>query len=655
MAFPPSFLDEIRTRVSLSGLVGRRVQLKQRARNDFWGLSPFTNEKTPSFHVQEDKGFYHCFASGEHGDHFTWLMKTEGLRFPEAVEALAGEAGLQMPERTPEQKQRDQRRGALTELVEEACAAFQRALMRKEGAAALAYLRERGLSDAAIARFRLGYAPADGGALRREIASDATRQEALIEAGVLRKGRDGGAPYAFFRDRIMFPITDRRGGVIGFGGRYMGDAKADGVGKYINSPDTPLFDKGRSLYNLPAARQAAHEGAPLLVVEGYMDVIALADHGLEAAVAPLGTAVTETQITELWRLADEPVLCLDGDAAGRKAALRAADRALPLLAPGKSLRFAFLPAGEDPDTLVRAQGAAAITALTQRAVPLVETIWRNESAQAPLDTPEQKAALEKRLFIQASRIEDETVKRLYQQAFRDRLWRAFRERSNSGFKGGSARGRGAWRGAGNTRFGGRPDGYAKGRLASGEAGAVSNAADAGHRRRQELLLAALINHPGLIADFAEPLAEAPLDPDLTDLRQAIEMGVSTQPDLDAEGLAHHLASTGRDDLMASVTRPAVVALGKQAGRAAPDSEARGLIDAILRQFRQSALLKETAVAAQLQSVVDASPAISDGPETGTGGESPEALHDQARERRIVAYRDSYTQGEAALSKSDDEV
>ena len=472
----------------------------------------------------------------------------------------------------------------------------------------------------------------------------------------------------------MFPITDRRGGVIAFGGRYMGDAKADGVGKYINSPDTQLFDKGRSLYNLPAARQAAHEGAALLVVEGYMDVIALAEHGLEAAVAPLGTAVTETQIEELWRLADEPILCLDGDAAGRKAALRPADRAMPLLAPGKSLRFAFLPAGEDPDTLVRTQGAAGLTALIQRAVPLVEAIWRTETAQAPLETPEQKAALEKRLFIQASRIEDESVKRLYRDAFKDRLWRAFRRRSTGGAKGG----RGAWRdrpGAFGSGYGGSGqggwgkggwgkggwgqggsgrDGFAKGRMAGGEPGAVAGAAGIGHRRRQELLLAALLNHPDLISEYAERLAEAPLDPDLTELRQSIETGVSTAPELDADGLAHYLATHGHGGLATALTRPHILALGRQARREADDAEARGLIEAILRQFQQSALLKETAVAATLDRGAETAPETAADTVTTQAERARDEARDEARERRIVAYRDSYAQGETALSESDDE-
>ena len=290
MAFPPGFLDEVRARVSLSGLVGRRVQLKQRGRDDWWGLSPFVNEKSPSFHVREDKGFYHCFSSGEHGDHFSWLMKLEGLTFPEAVERLATDAGLDMPERTPEQKAADERRGGLTDATEAACSYFQRALRSEAGRDALRYLQERGLKDETIAAFRLGYAPGDGAAFKDAMSKAEISEQLLMETGLMRRPDGGRSPYAFFRDRIQFPILDARGRVIAFGGRFMGDAKAAGVGKYVNSPDTALFDKGRTLYNLQNARQAAHDGQTVLVVEGYMDVIALAEYGLEAAVAPLGTA-----------------------------------------------------------------------------------------------------------------------------------------------------------------------------------------------------------------------------------------------------------------------------------------------------------------------------------------------------------------------------
>lgn len=638
MAFPPSFLDDIRMRVSLSGLVGRRVQLKQRARGDYWGLSPFANEKTPSFHVREDKGYFHCFATGEHGDHFTWLMKTEGLAFMEAVEFLAGEAGLAMPERTPEQREQDQRRGGLLETVEEACSYFQRALRTPEGADALAYLRSRGLQDETIARFRLGYAPMKGDALLGALGGVPGTKENLLEAGLLRNSRQG-SPYGFFRDRIMFPITDKRGAVIAFGGRYMGDAKADGVGKYINSPDTPLFDKGRSLYNHPAARQAAYDGAPLLVVEGYMDVIALAEHGVEGAVAPLGTAITETQIAELWRMADEPVLCLDGDTAGRGAAMRAAERALPSLSPGKSLGFAFLPAGEDPDSLVRSQGPSAIVHLVDRATPLVEALWKREAASARLDTPERKAALEKSLFALTGRIENETVRRLYQQSFRDKLWQAFREASRKS-KGSLA---------GISNFGPRRTGQARSfGPQRGEQGAHRGADEALRRRRAEVLMAASINHPDIALDQLESIAKVPLDLDLESLRSALatvlEAGPSQSDEMadlaptsleapsNGQWVRTALAALGFEGVVTALQRPKLLEFAHQAREGAEPEEARALIDALLREFEQEALYQEVLRAAPSQEV---------------------DLKDPSYEKRLLAFRDSYRQGEDAMIDNDD--
>lgn len=643
MAFPPSFLDDIRMRVSLSGLVGRRVQLKQRGRGDYWGLSPFANEKTASFHVREDKGYFHCFATGEHGDHFTWLMKTEGLAFLEAVETLAGQAGLTMPERTPEQRAQDQRRGGLLETVEEACTFFQRALRTPEGADALAYLRSRGLKDETIARFRLGYAPASGDALGAALGP--THKEALLEAGLLRNNRQSGS-YGFFRNRIMFPITDKRGSVIAFGGRYMGDAKADGVGKYINSPDTPLFDKGRSLYNHPAARQAAYDGAPLLVVEGYMDVIALAENGVEGAVAPLGTAITETQIAELWRMADEPVLCLDGDTAGRNAAMRAAERALPALGPGKSLRFAFLPPGEDPDTLVRSQGAVAIKHLVDRSTPLVEALWRREAASAQIDTPERKAALEKSLFALTGRIENETVRRLYQQSFRDKLWQTFRQdgRGTVQRKGVSSWG-GKSRGAGM-----RGQGHGIGRSGSfgpqrGEQGAQRGADQALRRRRAELLMAALINHPDIALDLAESVALVPLDPDLDALRSALVEVLDSSTTRDAaedrdpsaaghvgDNIKTKLEARGYKNTLDVLNRPKLLELAPQARAGAEPEAVRTVIAALLLEFEQEILFEEVGRATPAQDV---------------------DLKDPSHEKRLLAFRDSYRQGEESMIENDE--
>ncbi|MGY9107906.1 MAG: DNA primase, partial [Alphaproteobacteria bacterium] len=309
----------------VSDVCGKRVKLQKRGR-EFVGLSPFNNEKSPSFTVNDQKGFYHCFSSGKHGDVFSFVMATEGLSFPEAVEKLARQVGMEVPQETPQERARTEKRAGLHDVMEAACKVFERSLDEPGGKAARSYLEGRGLDNDTIRGFRLGYAP-QGNAMRVALEGNGITEALLLEGGLLRRPDDGRAAYPFFRDRVIFPITDRRGRVIGFGGRMMGDGNA---AKYINSPDTPLFDKGRTLYNLADARQAAHDGHEVIVAEGYMDVIALVSAGFKGAVAPLGTALTETQLGELWRLAPEPILCFDGDAAGGRAAMRAAERALAL-------------------------------------------------------------------------------------------------------------------------------------------------------------------------------------------------------------------------------------------------------------------------------------------------------------------------------------
>ncbi|HLJ63670.1 MAG TPA: DNA primase, partial [Stellaceae bacterium] len=344
MSFPPAFLDELRRRLSLAERVGRRVKLIRRGR-EFIGLCPFHNEKTPSFSVVEEKEFYHCFGCGAHGDIISFCMQTESLSFPEAVETLARQAGLDLPKPDPEARARFEARVSLQQAIEAACVFFEERLASAQGAPARAYLERRGLDPATITRFRLGYAPEGRQALKRALG-EKFPDSMLIEAGLIRKGEDG-ASFDYFHHRVMFPISDRRGEIIAFGARTLGD----GQPKYLNSPETPLFQKGQVLYGLATARAAAARQPQAIVTEGYLDVIALQRAGFTTAVAPLGTALGEAQLAELWRMAPEPVLCFDGDAAGERAAARALERALPLLKPGFSLRFASLPAGEDPDTL----------------------------------------------------------------------------------------------------------------------------------------------------------------------------------------------------------------------------------------------------------------------------------------------------------------
>lgn len=417
MRFSPSFLDEIRARVPVSEVVRQKVKLKKEGR-EWRGLSPFNAEKTPSFYVNDQKGFFHDFSSGKHGDGFAFLMETEGLSFPEAVERLAALAGLPMPVESPEEREQDARRATLGDALEWAAEFFTKQLAGPAGRDARAYLERRQISAASREKFRLGYAPPERHALRDHLAGKGVTVETMIEAGLLIHGEDIAVPFDRFRNRVMFPICDRAGRVIAFGGRAM---EADAQAKYLNSPETPLFHKGATLYNLHNARKAAHDAGTVIAVEGYMDVIALTAAGFPQAVAPLGTALTADQCQLLWRMAEEPILCFDGDKAGLKAAYRAVDTALPLLGPGRTLRFVMLPDGQDPDELLRAGGQAALAQALDKPLPLVDLLWMRETEGAALGTPERRAALERRLREIAGQIGDETLRRHYGQELSDRL------------------------------------------------------------------------------------------------------------------------------------------------------------------------------------------------------------------------------------------
>ncbi len=417
MRFPPSILEEIKARLPVSAVVGRRVRL-QKAGREWKGLSPFNAEKTPSFFVNDQKQRFFDFSSGKNGDIFSFVMETEGLSFNEAVERLAGEAGVPLPKLSREAVEQEERRRSLYDVVELAAQYFETTLAGKDGAKARAYLDGRGLGLETRKRFRIGYATGERFGLRDVLAGKNVSREDMIAAGLLVSGDDIEVPYDRFRDRVIFPIADLKGRVIAFGGRTL---SADVQAKYLNSPETPLFHKGRLLYNHHNARKAAHELGVVIAVEGYVDVIAMVMAGFPATVAPLGTALTEDQLGLLWRMADEPVLCFDGDGAGRRAAYRAIDVALPLLQPGKSLRFALLPQGQDPDDLARAGGNPAIAAVIGGARPLVDLLWAREAEAAPLDTPDRRAALETRLREIMGHIRDETLRRHYLGEIQARL------------------------------------------------------------------------------------------------------------------------------------------------------------------------------------------------------------------------------------------
>ena len=525
MAFPDEFLDELRARSDLAGLIGRRVKLTRRGR-EFSGLCPFHNEKTPSFTVSSDKGFYHCFGCGAHGDAIGFVMQSEGLEFLEAVERLAGEAGLEVPRRHPRDPAAVERSTALRETLEAAADWFAARLQAPEGAKARDYLKSRGLDLETWRAFRLGFAPGERGSLRRALHPKGHDDGLLIEAGLIKPSEDGGDPRDYFFDRIIFPIGDRRGRVVAFGGRALNsEAKA----KYINSPETALFQKGRLLYNLAGARQAAHDTGELLVAEGYMDVIALAQAGFPAAVAPLGTAVTEAQIEELWRLAAEPLFCLDGDAAGRRAAFRAAERALPCLRPGKSLSFALLPAGQDPDSLIRNQGAGAFRQVLAAARPLADLVWLSLTEGRRFDTPERRAGLGQAVRAAVREIRDADVRAAYVAEMESRLRPALSEGAPRRAPK-DRRGRSAWRPAGAVERAGP---------------GVHVSAQQRYFRQEQALIAHLINHPELLGEFTEQVAALTFaSRDLDRLRGALVDLFAGAPALDSAGLRCHLEQQG---------------------------------------------------------------------------------------------------------------
>jgi DNA primase len=499
MRFPPSFLDEIKARLPVSEVVRGRVKLV-RAGREWKGLSPFNAEKTPSFFVNDQKMAWFDFSAGKNGNIFDFVMEAEGLSFPDAVERLARDAGLALPRVSPEAEAEETARASLHEVLARAASYFVARLTGREGGAARAYLAGRGIDPELQGRFCLGYALPEKYALRDHFAGAGIPVPTMIEAGLLIHGEDIAVPYDRFRDRIMFPIHDSRGRVIAFGGRALGP---DAPAKYLNSPETALFHKGAILYNYHRAREAAHESGQLIVVEGYVDVIAMTSRGFDATVAPLGTALTPDQCELLWKMAEEPILCFDGDRAGRKAAHRAIDMALPLIGPGRSLGFALLPEGEDPDDLVRSGGRDAVSQLLSHALPLAEVVWRRETENKSFATPERRAGLERRLAEIAREIRDAALRRHYQAVFKERLFQFFRR---GGF--------GASVVAPKTARGGVPKANfePKTNLTSAPAVSPSFAASLllrpgkpGHP--EGLILLLLLNHPSLIGQHIEELAE----------------------------------------------------------------------------------------------------------------------------------------------------
>jgi DNA primase len=521
MRFENSFLDEIRDRVPISSVIGARVSWDRKktnaARGDYWACCPFHGEKSPSFHCEDKKGRYHCFGCSVSGDHFRFLTELEGVSFPEAVERIAGLAGVAMPARDEAAELREKERASLTDVMEMATTFFESRLQGADGARARAYLRDRGLTPATQQSFRLGFAPDSRNALKEFLAGKGVLKEQMEACGLVVHGDDIPVSFDRFRDRIMFPIPDSRGRIIAFGGRALA---SDALAKYMNSPETELFHKGNVLYNFARARKAMGKDGTVIAVEGYMDVIALAQAGFENAVAPLGTALTENQLELLWRMAGEPVLCFDGDQAGLKAAWRAADLALPMIQSGRTARFALLPEGKDPDDVVRIDGPAAFAAVLKEARPLDELLWMRETSGGVFDTPERKAELEKTLREITSRIRDESLRFHYAQAMRERVQAFFgRERSRPQRPG-------EWdkreKGAGG-QFA-RP-GAAAGRVAVSESlakSAMVKRTGGVMPLREAAIIVSLVNHPSLIDDNFEPVERLDLThPELKQLHAVL--------------------------------------------------------------------------------------------------------------------------------------
>ena len=590
MAYPRSFIEEIKNRVSVSDIVGQKVKLTRRGR-EFVGLSPFKNERTPSFTVNDEKQFYHCFSTGKHGTVFDFLMETEGLGFPEAVERLAARAGIQVPAQDPRMVEKEEKNASLIDICEMASVYFKTRLGGAAGRGAFDYLIKRGLEDTLIQSFGLGYAPGDRVGLVKHLRDQGVSDKNIIEAGLAVQPEGRSDLIDRFRNRVIFPITDSRDRVIAFGGRAL---EASVPAKYLNSPETPLFHKGRTLYNFAKARQSAFDTKTLLVVEGYMDVIGLARGGFNNAVASLGTAVTEEQISLLWRLVQEPVLCLDGDEAGLRAAYRVIDRALPLLKPGYSLRFAVLPQGKDPDDLVREGGAEAFNNVLERANSLIDMLWERELAYAPYDTPERRAAFSDRLRKAVRQIEHIDVRKFYGEEIKKRLDALFAP-ANRGpqANGGQSYGSNYGGGYSRQRGGGKYYKFKSGASAEARRSALASGAVM-LPPREAMIMLAFIRHSSQLSGHLSQLEKLDfVTDDLKNLRDAIVDAISHNAPLDSGGLKGHLISIGYENLMTRLEQlPDARMLIFVRPESDPEDVVSGWLDAVELQHRLITLTAE---------------------------------------------------------------
>ncbi len=546
MTIPPRFLDELRSRITLSDVIGKRMKLT-RAGREYKGYCPFHNEKSPSFYVNDDKQFFHCFGCGAHGSVIDFVMRNDSQSFPEAVETLASLYGMQVPQSAPEEIEKAKREKSLYTMLDDAAKWMEEQLRNPANKVPHEYIRERGLKEETLSAFRVGYAPSDMQALRKHLSLQGYTDEQMVDGGLLKVSDKGREPYVFFRERIMFPVPDRRGRIVAFGGRVLPEhlrepSRGDFTPpKYLNSSDSALFHKGKMLYGEPHARQAASEGQSVLVVEGYLDVIACWMNGFKGAVAPMGTALTEEQILVLWKMIPDeskiPVLCFDGDNAGRRAASRACERLLPLIKPNHSAKIAFLPEGEDPDSLMKAKGRKAFQAILDSSMNLVDFYFYDETEGKIFDTPEARAGLSKTLEDIAARISDRTVQHYYREAFRNKTRQAFAPVQTQ---------KQPWQPrapyAGGGRFGQAP--------APMPLSPLKRPAFAKGNLYPAAFLACVINNPAIFHDVEEDLGSLHFSENSLDhLRQNVLTTLSLNSDLDEAGVKDHLVEAGFGDAL----------------------------------------------------------------------------------------------------------
>lgn len=602
MSISPQFLDELRSRLPLSEVIGRRTKVT-RAGREYKACCPFHKEKTPSFTINDQKQFYHCFGCGAHGDVVGFTMQHDNLSFVEAVEALASQAGMQMPRPDPAFVAKEKKNKDLYAVVEAACAWFEQQLHDARHRDVLEYVLNRGILQTTMSGFRIGYAPQDGQALRTHMIAQGFTDADMIEAGVLKASTKGTVPYSFFRDRVMFPVSDRRGRVVAFGGRVLPEdmrppQRSDFTPpKYMNSSDTPLFHKGKMLFGEAQARQAARDGHTPIVVEGYLDVIVCHQAGFQGAVAPLGTAVTEDQILSLWSMIhkDEknPVLCFDGDNAGRRAAERACERMLPLLKPNHSATLAFLPDGEDPDSFIQGQGREAFIAHLKQAQNLSDFIWDTIVGDKVYDTPEAKAGLEQAVARKIENIQDSVVQGHYRSTYKNKIWELFRAK-RAPFKK-------EWQG--NKGRGGNVQNNV----------ALSRPTGAGHQNiNMDIVLATFINHPFLLLDFSSHLESGMImDERAQMLCDNILNWFEDQQEkddkiLDSDELKHHLIQAGSGDAMKIVLGPRVYNHASFARQDASETKARQGLNEMIRRIVNTQLEDDLRIA-QRELLINFSP------------------------------------------------